>query len=144
MASLDAHGVRLTPQRRAVLEALRESPDHPTAAELLVRVRRRHPGVGAATVYRTLDLLTSLGLADQLTVEGTGTRFDPTTARHDHLVCDRCGRVDDVDLPPPQLDRLDAAPGFAVTGYDLTVHGVCPDCRRAAPDPPSHPSRERA
>lgn len=143
MGSLDAHGVRLTPQRRAVLEALRDSPDHPTAAELLVRVRRRHPGVGAATVYRTLDLLTSLGLADQLTVEGTGTRFDPTAARHDHLVCDRCGRVDDVDLPAPRLSELDDGSGFLVTGYDLTVHGVCSECRQTAPDPPPHPPTER-
>ena len=116
-----------------MLDALRASPDHPTAAEAPSRVRDRHPGVGTATLYRTLDLLTALGLAHELTGEGGALRFDATTGRHDHLVCVSCGRVDDVLVDPPGLTGLNHSSGFEITGYDLTVRGVCPQCRAGAP-----------
>lgn len=120
---------RLTPQRRAVLEALRGSSDHPTAAELLSRVQRRSPGTGAATVYRALSVLVDAGLAEELTIgDGHAARFDGNTERHDHLVCTRCGRVVDIVQPRPDLSGV-AGTGFTVTGYDLRVHGTCPDCQ---------------
>lgn len=124
--------LRLTPQRRAVLEALRASSDHPTAAELLRRVQRRSPGVGPATVYRALRVLARSGLALELTLgEGGAARYDGNTGRHDHLVCKHCQRVVDIVQPPPDLSGL-ARTGFTVTGYDLQVHGVCPDCQNTA------------
>lgn len=123
---------RLTPQRRAVLEALRGSSDHPTAAELLPRVQQRSPGTGAATVYRALAVLVEAGLAEELSIgDGHAARFDGNTDRHDHLVCTRCGRVVDVVQPQPDLSGV-AGTGFTVTGYDLRIHGTCPDCQTVA------------
>ncbi|MQA88142.1 MAG: transcriptional repressor [Streptosporangiales bacterium] len=121
--------LRLTPQRRAVLEALRASHDHPTAAELLSRVQQRSPGVGPATVYRTLGLLVRSGLAIEVNIgDGGGARYDGNTGPHDHLVCTRCRRVVDIVQPRPDLSGV-AGTGFAVTGYDLLVYGICPDCQ---------------
>lgn len=123
---------RLTPQRRAVLEALRASSDHPTAAELLSRVQRRSPGTGPATVYRALGVLVRSGLALELNLgDGGAARYDGNTGRHDHLVCIRCRRVVDIIQPEPDLSDV-ARTGFTVTGYDLQVHGVCPDCQNKA------------
>lgn len=124
------HGaLRLTPQRRAVLEALRASYDHPTAAELLPRVQERCPGAGAATVYRALSMLVETGLAVELTIGDNGAaRFDGNTSRHDHLVCLGCGRVVDVAAPRPDLSGV-AGTGFTVSGYDLRIHGTCPSCQ---------------
>lgn len=120
---------RLTRQRRAVLEALRASSDHPTAAELLPRVQQYSPGASAATIYRALSVLVDAGLAEELTIgDGGGARFDGNTDRHDHLICTACGRVVDVAQPPPDLSGV-AQTGFTVSGYDLRIHGTCPDCQ---------------
>ncbi len=131
------HGtIRLTPQRCAVLEALRASNDHPTAAELLTRVQQDQPGIGPATIYRTLNLLVTSGLAVELQLDdGGAARYDGNVGRHDHLVCVRCGRIDDVVQPEPDLSGV-ADTGFAVTGYDLRINGVCPSCQESTSPSP--------
>lgn len=122
---------RMTPQRRAVLDVLAASHDHPTAAEVLDRVRRTHPGIGAATVYRTLALLVEGGQALELSLgDGGSARYDGNAARHDHVVCTSCGRAVDVQttLPPTAMSALSRLTGFTIAGYDLQFHGRCPDC----------------
>ena len=126
--------VRLTPQRRAVLDVLRTSEDHPTAADVLDRVRKQHPGIGAATVYRSLALLVETGEALELNLgDGASARYDGNTSHHDHVVCVDCGRAVDVarNSPTPSLAGLARRTGFSITGYDLQFHGRCPDCRNA-------------
>jgi Fur family ferric uptake transcriptional regulator/Fur family peroxide stress response transcriptional regulator len=124
--------VRLTPQRRAVLGVLRAARDHPTAAEVYERVKATSPGIGWATVYRALALLVSTGQALELNIgTGAAARYDANTSRHDHVVCDQCGLAVDVDHPIPTelVDEISFASGFAITGYDLQLRGVCPSCR---------------
>jgi Fe2+ or Zn2+ uptake regulation protein len=129
---------RLTPQRQAVLDVLRASSDHPTAADLYDRVRTVTPSIGAATVYRSLGVLVESGLALELNLgHGVAARYDANTRRHDHVVCDACGRAVDVDLPVP--DDLTVAvserTGFAITGYSLQFRGLCPACQASSPHP---------
>lgn len=123
--------LRLTPQRRAVLDVLRDATDHPTAQEVFERVRPHSPGIGFATVYRTLNLLVASGHALELDLGESSARYDANTAPHDHLVCDGCGRAVDLAplLPRGLLDRVAADSGFAVAGYALRFHGRCPACR---------------
>jgi Fe2+ or Zn2+ uptake regulation protein len=126
---------RFTPQRRAVLDVVGSSDDHPTAADVLERVCRILPGVGAATVYRTLGMLVESGQILELRVGQSATRYDRNIGHHDHLVCDGCGTVVDVQLPLDRrksLDRLEACHDFRVTGYDLRIHGECADCRTSS------------
>lgn len=123
---------RLTPQRRAVLDVLRSSRDHPTAAEVYDRVRALAPGIGAATVYRTLSMLVTTGRALELNLgDGVAARYDANTSRHDHLVCEECGRAVDIDLPVPSalVAELNRMTDFQITGYDLQFRGLCPRCR---------------
>ena len=124
-------GARMTPQRRAVLDALCASTDHPTASEVFDRVRTVQPGIGAATVYRTLAMLVEAGQALELSLgDGHSARYDANVARHDHVVCSDCGRAVDVETPlsPRAVRSLSEHTGFAITGYDLQFHGRCPDC----------------
>jgi Fur family ferric uptake transcriptional regulator/Fur family peroxide stress response transcriptional regulator len=126
----------MTPQRQAVLDVLLGSHDHPTATEVYDRVRRTQPGIGAATVYRSLALLVESGQAVELSLgDGSSARYDGNTARHDHVVCDGCGRAVDVEtpLPPRTVPTLSRDTGFAITGYDLQFRGRCPDCAAAGP-----------
>lgn len=126
---------RQTPRRRAVLDVLRASEDHPSAADVYERVRRTTAGIGAATVYRTLALLVATGQARELSLgDGNTSRYDGNTNRHDHLVCYRCHRAVDIDVPVPDglVPHLADRTGFAIISYDLQFHGLCPTCRTTA------------
>jgi Fe2+ or Zn2+ uptake regulation protein len=129
---------RLTPQRRAVLEVLESATDHPTAAEVFERVRGYSPGIGPATVYRTLALLVANGLALELSLgDGSASRYDGNVSRHDHLVCVSCGAASDITpaLPAQLLQQLTGSSGYQITHYDLQFHGLCPDCQTPTPQP---------
>jgi Fur family ferric uptake transcriptional regulator/Fur family peroxide stress response transcriptional regulator len=132
---------RLTPQRRAVLEVLEAATDHPTAAEVFERVRVASPGIGPATVYRSLALLVENGLALELSLgEGSAARYDGNVGRHDHLVCSSCGAASDIQTPLPAhlIEQLAGSSGYAISHYDLQFHGLCPDCQSAT----THPQEE--
>ena len=127
--------LRLTPQRRAVLDVLRGCDDHPTAAEVFDRVRSVSPGIGAATVYRALGRLVETGQALELSLDGApAARYDANTTRHDHLVCQGCGAAVDLDAPVPDVvvDAVAERTGWHVGAYDLTFHGRCPTCQATA------------
>ncbi|HTR71503.1 MAG TPA: transcriptional repressor [Mycobacteriales bacterium] len=122
--------VRSTPQRRAILQVLQDSADHPTAAEVHERVGHLLPGVGAATVYRSLAMLVDAGQIHELRL-GSAIRYDRNSDHHDHLVCDACGRLVDVHAAVDGATLRTAARGhrgFTIHGYDLRIHGVCADC----------------
>lgn len=143
-AGVDSAELRSTPQRRAVLDVLTAARDHPSAAEVYDRVRLRLPGIGPATVYRTLGLLVASGAARELSLGGDSgaARYDANTERHDHLVCDACGAAVDVDAPiPAGLAReIAARTGFTVDSYDLQFHGRCPTCQEPSPSQAPYPS----
>jgi Fe2+ or Zn2+ uptake regulation protein len=126
-------GLPVTVQRRVVLEALLEAEDHPSADQVLVKVRQRVPGISQATVYRGLDLLVEMGLARKTCNPGRHCRYDANIHRHHHLVCDRCERM--VDLEDPTLNDLPMPDrnltGFHLVDYTIQFRGTCPDCLRA-------------
>lgn len=126
---MSSPALRLTPQRRAVLDVVAESDDHPTAGQVLDRVRARVEGVGAATVYRTLALLVESGQVAELRV-GEALRYDQNVHSHAHLVCTACGQVQDtyLQLDAGALAELTEKTSFTVAGYDVQLHGRCARC----------------
>jgi len=102
-ATLRAPGLRRTRQRRIILEVVRATDAHPTAASVYRRVRRRLPRVSLATVYRNLRTLAAEGFVAER-ADPSGARFDGNTAPHDHFTCVACGRIYDV---PPRADRAE-------------------------------------
>jgi Fe2+ or Zn2+ uptake regulation protein len=122
----------MTPQREAVLEAVRSSRVHPSADDVLRDVRRRTPGIGVATVYRTLDLLVRSGHITELRLgDESVTRYDGNARRHDHVICSGCGRIFDVEVSLPRT-VVAAAGGQAdvvIEDYDLQFRGRCEPCR---------------
>jgi Fur family ferric uptake transcriptional regulator/Fur family peroxide stress response transcriptional regulator len=122
----------MTPQRAAVADVVRSAHDHPTAREIYVRVKRRHPGIGFATVYRTLNLLVEHGDILELQLgDGAVARYDANTALHEHVRCTVCGVIADlhVGLPAGTASKAAQASGFDVDGYALQFSGRCPRCR---------------
>jgi Fe2+ or Zn2+ uptake regulation protein len=127
--------LRVTPQRQAVLDVLTAAHDHPTAAQVFDRVRGRQPGIGAATVYRTLSLLVAEGQARVLSLgEGASARYDANISRHDHVLCVDCGAAMDVEaaLPVGALADMSNRTGYDLTDYDVQFRGRCPACDRLA------------
>lgn len=130
--SLLQNGHRLTPARRAIIATLVESGGHITADELAAQVQAAAPHVGRMTVYRTLELLTELGLARPI-FQGTGAAHYilMTKGNHHHLICTRCHSVIDFDDCSAEglLQELAAQFNFSVQSHLLEIHGVCQTCR---------------
>lgn len=126
-------GKALTPQRQAVLRVVTESAEHLTANEIFEAARRALPSISFATVYNSLKYLKDEGLVREINFGKGSSRYDRETARHDHAVCSRCGRLVDFDLAEtPQLIRAAARRSrFKPESIHLTLVGVCPDCQAA-------------
>jgi Fur family peroxide stress response transcriptional regulator len=124
-------GRALTPQRQAVLQVVSESAEHLTAGEIFEAARRVLPSISYATVYNSLKYLKEAGLINEVSFGNGASRYDRETARHDHALCSRCGRLVDFDLEEtPQLMRAAARRSrFKAESISLTLVGVCPDCR---------------
>jgi Fur family peroxide stress response transcriptional regulator len=126
------HALPITPQRRAVLEALARRGDHPSADEIFADVTRTLPGISRATVYRVLATLVRLGVADRAFHPDAVARFDPVVQRHHHLFCVHCGGLS--DLPDEGLNALNVPEAIKrnheVRDFTITFHGVCAACRR--------------
>src|SRR3712207_3960473 len=91
-------GRALTPQRQAVLRVVAESAEHLTAAEIFEAARHALPSISYAPVYNSLKYLKEAGLIDEVSFGNGASRYDRRTARHDHALCSRCGRLVDFDL----------------------------------------------
>jgi Fe2+ or Zn2+ uptake regulation protein len=134
-------GLKLTPQRIAIVRLFAEETSHPTAQDLFERLRPSFPSMSFATVYNTLDTLARAGLAGIVRLpgkRGDAARFDPNTAPHHHAVCDGCGAVLDISAgslaaTPAALEKVRrAAPGFSVRAVERIYRGLCAGCARAA------------
>jgi Fur family ferric uptake transcriptional regulator len=138
LKELRARGVRITSQRRAVLEIIQEVPRHLDAAELLRLAREREPEIDRATVYRTISLLKHQGLIDELDlmhIEGEKHYYEVKTSKdHCHLACLRCGAIFEYTSPTFDDLRKEIAKqsSFQIAVLRLEVGGVCKKCSAAA------------
>jgi Fur family ferric uptake transcriptional regulator len=122
---------RRTPQREAILEAVRSTMDHPTADWVYRQARRRLPRISLGTVYRNLKALSAQGLIREIHAGDQPARFDGNTGQHHHVRCLSCGRVNDLPLSV-DVRREEAAAralNYRVLGHHVEVHGLCPGCQ---------------
>lgn len=131
---LREHHQPLTRQRELVADTVFAADGHLSIEEIRARLAARGERVGLATVYRAMDTLVASGLVRGQDFGEGFRRFEPVGTRsgHEHLVCDRCGRV--IEFASGQLERmlqlLADEHGFQPGRHRLEVHGVCRDCRR--------------
>lgn len=127
-------GERVTEARRAVLAALAALPDHPTAEQVVAAVEAGPSEVHRATVYRTLDTLTELGIVTHVHVGHGGTAYHLDERSHLHAQCRACGNV--VDVPSDVLDdvrvRLHDVAGFHLDATHVALSGQCDACHSAS------------
>jgi Fur family transcriptional regulator, peroxide stress response regulator len=123
-------GIKLTPQRIAILDYLEGNRSHPSAEDVYKAVRRKFPTMSFATVYNTLEMLKRNGMVAELTGDPGKKRFDPNPRPHHHLICTQCRRIADlqVEFRLPVADRDRA--GFEITGNHIEFYGICPACKK--------------
>ena len=129
---LRQRGYRATPQRLAIYDALCNAGDHPTVEQVHEHARKRDPTISLATVYKTLQVFTEIGLAREMGFRNESTRYDPKVDFHINVVCNNCGMVEDLnvemleEIPSIISRRID----FEVQGQSFEVFGLCSRCRK--------------
>lgn len=125
-------GLNVTPQRLAIYEALLGDGSHPSPDEVYRRIKRHHPTISLATVYKTLETFERHGIVSLLTPLHQTVRYDPLTMQHHHIVCVRCKKVMDlVDgdldaIPVPRRVRRDNQ----LVSYSIHYNVVCSSCTK--------------
>ncbi|HEY1555691.1 MAG TPA: transcriptional repressor [Kofleriaceae bacterium] len=121
--------LNVTAQREAIVEQFLRTRDHVSIDELLVKVRKRQPKVGYATVYRTLKLLVDSGLAVERQFGDGQARFEVVGDHHDHLICVHCGLI--LEFEDDEIERLQdriatRLGNFTVLRHRHELYGLCP------------------
>lgn len=133
-SELQAHGVRMTRQRRVIAEVLQKAGEHLDAGEVLRRARQKMPRLHLATVYRALESLKKLGIIDELDlmhIKGSGHYYEARTDQdHVHFTCQKCGSV--LEIQNPLFERLkgqiEGSHGLTIRMARLELGGLCGPC----------------
>lgn len=131
IAALKARDFRLTPQRVELVRLIAVSEGHPSAGELYEKIKRQFPTMSQATVYKTLALLKEMNQVFEIDLHNDshydGNRPEP----HPHLICIQCHKILDgeVSLDPESLQSLEQASGFKILQPQISLYGLCPECR---------------
>jgi Fe2+ or Zn2+ uptake regulation protein len=126
----DTENLGLTKQRQAVLQVIYESEKHLTANEVFDDARRLLPSISFATVYNSLRYLKNEGLIGEVRFGTDATRYDRKLARHDHALCNNCGKLVDLELPVAAglLEEAASRTKFKAESIEFTLRGLCPEC----------------
>lgn len=131
ISKLKHANIRITPQRYAILEYLIENRTHPTADEIYKSLEHQFPNMSVATVYNNLRLFTKIGFVKEMSYGDASSRFDFSSTRHYHAICQSCGKI--VDFHYPGLEDVEMAAseltGFEINEHRLELYGICPDCQ---------------
>lgn len=136
IGQLSKEGHRLTTPRQAIIRLVAPRRDHFSAQEVWEEVRARHRGIGRATVFRTLDLLTELGVLNRIhTGDGCHRYTVCETKHHHHLMCVECGTVVSLDAAgmEAQIRQMAQEAGFDLLTHHLELVGRCAACRAQRP-----------
>ncbi len=128
-----AKGLRSTRQRDIILDIFLSTHQHVSVEELYLKVKVSNPGVGQATVYRTLKLFAEAGLAREILLHDGQTRYEHVVAgeHHDHLVCTGCNSIIEFENATIEKlqDEIAAQHGFLIKNHKMEIYGLCANCR---------------
>ena len=130
---MDIRKMNYSRQREVILDTLTRNAVHPTAETLYSIIKKENPdtNLGIATVYRNLSKLADSGIIKRIEGLENSEHFDHNTHVHYHFLCNKCGRVFDIDenVAPNLVENTQKSTGFIVTDCDIAFHGICKDCQ---------------
>ncbi len=129
---LKATGVRMTPQRHAILSYLLDSLEHPSVDDIYKALEARFPHMSVATVYNNLKVFLEADLVRELTYGDRASRYDAMMSDHYHAICEDCGRIEDFEISPLyEIERAaEKATGFMINSHRMEVYGLCSSCAK--------------
>ncbi|MDH4164694.1 MAG: transcriptional repressor [Nitrospirota bacterium] len=133
-SSLSGRGFKTTRQRDSIVRIFAAAGQHLSAEELYELVKKAEPGIGYATVYRTLRLLSESGLAHESRFEDGFTRYElsDSGSHHDHIICTGCGQI--IEFENHEIEKIQQAIArkhhFLVTNHKHEIYGLCSSCQR--------------
>jgi len=128
---LEQNNLKNTKQREMILVAFLEAKRHITSDDLYQSVRAEHPNIGYTTVYRTMKLLVEAGLATERHFDDGITRYEIEHEHHDHLVCIKCGRIQEFECEMIEDTQNEIAKrhGFQILRHRHELYGHCKGCQ---------------
>ncbi len=131
---LEEHNLKHTKQRDAILDIFLTAAGHVTSEDIYKAVREDHPNIGYTTVYRTMKLLCEAGLANERNFDDGITRYEIEHEHHDHLVCTKCGKIQEFECAMIERTQNEIAEryGFRVLRHRHELYGHCETCRDEA------------
>ena len=125
-------GLKSTSQREIILDEFLKATTHLSTEDLYLKLRKKHPQIGYATVHRTLKLFSSCGIAAERQFGDGQTRYELSSEEehHDHLICTKCGAI--VEFENNEIETLQEVVakqhGFVIETHRLEIFGTCPKC----------------
>jgi len=122
--------INLTVQRKAILDVVQQSYDHPTAGDIIERLRESGYNFAYGTVYNSLRYLTDMGLIKELKLGESVSRYDARTEEHQHIVCTVCGKVEEVltEIPIEWLEEVARQTKYSISHPHIVMEGTCEAC----------------
>ncbi len=129
--TLKKRGLKLTPQRRLIVDIIHDTGAHVTAEEITSCVQSKMPGVHKSTIYRTLELLEEAGCVFKSEMGDQFIYHHAEEGHHHHLVCSKCGKTIELDenVFAPVKRSLGEKYGFRIDLKHVVISGLCKDCR---------------
>lgn len=128
---LSERGLKVTPQRVAVLEFLYGNPNHPSVDVVYQQVKKRFSYISRATIYNTVTTLVEAGLLQEILIQQEKTHVDWNVDRHHHFQCLRCRKVEDIHYGVLSVEQASQQlEGYQVTGVKVVMEGVCKRCQK--------------
>lgn len=125
---------RYSKQREQIMDVLNKCTSHPGVDEIFQTVRKINPKISLGTVYRNLEQLTNQNMIRRIDIPGKPTRYDANISEHNHIYCERCGKIMDIFLNSNKIDDYIyhdiELNNFTVTKYKINIFGICNDCTK--------------
>ncbi len=121
---------RNTLQKDIIRDVVTSMYNHPTAENVYAEVYQLYPTISRATVFRVLAQLSDNGEITKVKFTDGADRYDFRLTEHFHIKCEKCNKIKDIEIPgiKSTLKQMKTKAGYLVTGYQLCMDGICPDC----------------
>lgn len=130
IAGMRENGLKLTRQRRVIIDIIAVAKTHPSAQDVLASARKKALRISLSTVYYTLDIMKRAGLIKELEFADRDSRYEGDVSDHLNLVCTGCGKIEDFRAPKPvPVEKVEKKTGFRVDSARFEYYGLCRECR---------------
>lgn len=131
---LKSNNCKITPQRMAVYQAIKESTDHPNAESVFKKLYLTYPTMSLATVYKSLELFSKLELIQVINIGENSFRYDGKTEEHQHIVCTKCSKIEDLNssIFKDLTVKVQGISNYEIQKQQLCFYGTCSDCIKKA------------